>query len=403
MTTVDVLMGGVAHCVTKVGLKRKLRSGKKLTVKLGFDPTAPDLHLGHAVVLNKLRQFQENGHKIVIVIGGFTAMIGDPTGRNKLRPPLSEMQIQLNAATYVNQLSKVLDINNIEVVNNVKWFADMTFSDLIGVLQKFTLSQIVQRNDFESKIANHKALYMHELVYPIMQAYDSYVIGADVELGGTDQLFNCLMGKDLQESFGQEGQSVLCMPILVGTDGKEKMGKSKGNYIGLTDSPNEMYGKIMSIPDTAIADYVSFASDFKEDVKNELIDELKRTDNCDFMKLKKLLAYNITARYHSAHDANEASVFFERVVQNRELLEEDYRIVTVKREEFERDNSGSLLDLCFYIYNNKKSRSSLKRMIIAGAMKVGNEKLLDPYYVVSTSCDLHLVVGGRDAFLVRFS
>ncbi|MBV9963565.1 MAG: tyrosine--tRNA ligase, partial [Parafilimonas sp.] len=236
------------NCIEdKIKLCRK--EGRPLNVKLGFDPTAPDLHLGHSVVLKKLKQFQDFGHNVIIIIGDYTARIGDPTGKNKSRPPLTPEQVKKNAVTYINQLSKIIDIDKIEIRYNSEWLEKMSLTDTIFLLAQMTLAQILQRTDFNNRYTNGIPISLHELIYPLLQGKDSVMINADIEIGGTDQLFNCMVGKQLQEIYDKHGQGVICMPLLKGIDGSIKMSKSENNYIGLTDSPNDMYGKAMSIPD----------------------------------------------------------------------------------------------------------------------------------------------------------
>ncbi|WP_211236704.1 tyrosine--tRNA ligase [Sporocytophaga myxococcoides] len=271
------------------GLDEKLKQAelqnRKLVVKLGFDPTAPDLHLGHAVVLKKLRQFQELGHLIVIIIGDFTARIGDPTGKNKSRPPLNEDQVKENAKTYVAQLSKILDISKCSIRYNSEWLEGMNLSNAIQLLSQVTVAQMMHRNDFNTRFEKGIPISLHELVYPILQGYDSVEIMADVEMGGTDQLFNCSVGRQLQEGKGKKGQAVICMPLLKGIDGSDKMSKSQNNIIGLTDHPNEMFGKIMSIPDSLIVEYLKLVTDFADDEKMDNIRQLY--EGLNPMALKK--------------------------------------------------------------------------------------------------------------------
>ncbi|MEN6429366.1 MAG: tyrosine--tRNA ligase, partial [Coriobacteriales bacterium] len=244
-----VIKSGIADLVPEADLRAKLERGRPLRVKLGVDPTAPDLHLGHAVPLRKLRQFQDLGHVVVLIIGDFTALIGDPSGRNTTRPALSREQIETNAQTYVAQAFKVLDPAKTELVRNSEWLAPLTFEDLLRLASKFTVARILERDDFQKRYREGIGISLHELLYPIAQAYDSVAIAADVELGGTDQLFNLLAGRELMEKLGVEPQVCLTLPLLEGTDGFQKMSKSYGNYIGLTEEPGEMFGKVMSIPD----------------------------------------------------------------------------------------------------------------------------------------------------------
>ncbi len=279
---------------------------RELIVKLGFDPTAPDLHLGHTVVLRKIRQFQDAGHKSVIIVGDFTARIGDPTGRNKARPPLSEDIIQENAKTYVNQLSKVVDIEKVEIRFNSEWLSKMTCDDVVTLMSNMTAAQLLQREDFSNRYNNNIPISLHELFYPMMQGYDSVEINADIEIGGTEQLFNCLVGRSLQESNGKPGQIVVSMPLLIGLDGKEKMSKSQNNYIALTEEPNQMYGKIMSMPDHLLENYLDLVTDFPPDkiagMKMSLLE-----GTLPPMGAKQIIAENIVMQYHGAGAISDLS------------------------------------------------------------------------------------------------
>ncbi|MRR12753.1 tyrosine--tRNA ligase, partial [bacterium] len=249
------IASGAADVVPADALKTKLESGRMLTIKLGVDPTAPDLHLGHAVPLRKLRQFQDLGHTVVLIIGDFTALIGDPSGRSTTRPPLTPEQIEANATTYIEQAFKVLDPQRTTMRRNSEWLGPMSFSDILKLTSHFTVARILERDDFQKRYREGVGISLHELLYPMAQAYDSVAIQADVELGGTDQLFNLLAGRELMEKMGLEPQVCLTLPLLEGTDGVQKMSKSYGNYIGLTDAPDDMFGKVMSVPDALMVKY----------------------------------------------------------------------------------------------------------------------------------------------------
>src|SRR5690606_16650417 len=283
METINKLKENVEIILPENGLEEKLEQAKKenrkLIIKLGFDPTAPDLHLGHAVVLKKLKQFQDLGHEIVILVGSFTARIGDPTGKNKSRKPLSIDEVKHNAQTYLNQLSQIIDVDKAKIVFNSDWLDQLPFSEVLQIMSRVTVAQLMHRNDFNKRFTENTPIAMHELIYPILQGFDSVKINADIEMGGTDQLFNCTMGRQLQESFGTSPQIVMCMPLLKGLDGKEKMSKSLNNTIGLTDSPNEMFGKTMSIPDSMILDFLDLATDFSIDKKEQIKRRLENQEN----------------------------------------------------------------------------------------------------------------------------
>lgn len=255
-----IITSGAAQIVPEADLRKKLEKGEPLNIKLGVDPTSPDLHLGHAVPLRKMRQFQDLGHNVTLIIGNGTALIGDPSGKNSTRPQLSQEQIEANAETYVSQAMKILDPEKTTIVHNGDWILSMDLAGLLQVCSKFTVARILERDDFTKRYQSQTPIALHEFLYPVMQAYDSVMIKADVEMGGTDQLFNLLAGRELMEKMGMEPQIALTMPLLEGTDGVRKMSKSYGNYIGLTDAPKDMFGKTMSIPDEMIGKYYRLAS-----------------------------------------------------------------------------------------------------------------------------------------------
>ena len=256
----QIIKSGASQVVPEDELLKKLKEGRPLRIKLGVDPTAPDLHLGHAVPLRKLRQFQDLGHTVVLIIGDFTAQIGDPSGRNSTRPPLTAEQVNEHAQTYINQAYRILDPEKTELRHNSEWLSTMNFGDLLKVASQFTVARILERDDFAKRYGEQKPISLHEFLYPMAQAYDSVAIESDVELGGTDQLFNLLAGRELMEKNGMAPQVILTLPLLEGTDGVQKMSKSYGNYIGLTDEPADMFGKIMSIPDELMAKYYRLAT-----------------------------------------------------------------------------------------------------------------------------------------------
>lgn len=364
--------------IPPTGLKYKLsvaeKEKRKLVVKLGFDPTAPDLHLGHAVVLKKMRDFQDAGHDIVVIIGDFTAKIGDPTGRNSLRPPLSDEDIHANAETYVNQLSKILDVSKITVRRNSEWFSKTNFADVLKLVAKMTAAQILQREDFSNRFSNNVPIYLHELLYPIVQGQDSVEIKADIELGGSDQLFNCQVGRTLQETNGTPAQIIISMPLLVGLDGKEKMSKSKGNYVGLTDPPNQMYGKIMSIPDSLLANYLDLVTNYSVEevaaIKQELADKKRHP-----MDVKKQIARNVVEQYHGMAEGTAASDYFANQFQNKEGDKKSYVLLDIDAA-FAGADEIDLLTLCAAAQPHE-SKSQLRRLIRDGAVKIDEEKATD--------------------------
>ena len=302
-----IILKGAADCVNREELLKKLEKGTPLTVKLGLDPSAPDIHLGHAVVLRKIKQMQDLGHRAVIVIGDFTGKIGDPTGKSKGRTALSDEQVRANAATYCEQIFKVLDKDKTDVRFNSEWLAKLTFEDVIRLASTTTVARILERDDFQNRYRNQTPIGLHEFFYPLMQAYDSVALQADIELGGSDQTFNVLMGRNLQKAFGQEQQIALFMPILEGLDGVEKMSKSLGNYIGVSEDASVMFKKVMEVPDELIIRYFELATDEHPDRVEEIRKELEQGKNPRDVKYE--LAGIITALYHGEEEMKAARNF----------------------------------------------------------------------------------------------
>lgn len=305
-----IILKGAADCVNREELLKKLEKGTPLTVKLGLDPSAPDIHLGHAVVLRKIKQMQNLGHRAVIVIGDFTGKIGDPTGKSKGRTALSDEQVRANAATYCEQIFKVLDKDKTDVRFNSEWLAKLTFEDVIRLASTTTVARILERDDFQNRYRNQTPIGLHEFFYPLMQAYDSVALQADIELGGSDQTFNVLMGRNLQKAFGQEQQIALFMPILEGLDGVEKMSKSLGNYIGVSEDASVMFKKVMEVPDELIIRYFELATDEHPDRVEEIRKELEQGKNPRDVKYE--LAGIITALYHGEEEMKAARNFYDQ-------------------------------------------------------------------------------------------
>lgn len=341
---------------------KKMRSGRKLIVKIGFDPTSPDLHLGHAITLKKLREFQDLGHKIVIIIGDLTTQVGDPTGRDKTRPTLSKKEIDQNAKTYINQISKIIDVSKIELKKNSEWFKKMKIEDVIKLLSSYTVGQIMARNDFKERFEKGLPIAMHEIFYPLLQGYDSVMVKADIEIGGTDQLFNLYVGRVLQEQYGQEPQAILCMPLLRGLDGVKKMSKSLGNYIGITESPDNMFGKTMSIPDSLIEEFLRMTTSFSDKERKEIL-KLKP------MEAKKRIAFNVVEQYHSKKEALRAQEYFENKVQKKDLQKIKYKTIKIEK-------GKNLIDILEEL-NIAKSRSAIRNLITQGAVSLDGEKVFD--------------------------
>jgi tyrosyl-tRNA synthetase len=340
-------------------LRSRLERGDKLRVKLGLDPTAPDLHVGHLVVLDTLRMFQDEGHTVVLIIGDYTAMIGDPSGRSETRPMLSPEQVATNAETYFKQVDLVLDREHLEVRHNSEWLAVMTAADILRLMAKATLQQVLQREDFADRMKEGAAIGAHEILYPFSQAYDSVAVKADVELGGTDQLFNLLFGREIQKHYGQEQQDIAVFPLLEGTDGKQKMSKSLGNYIGISEPPEQIYGKTMSIPDQLIEKYVRLISGL--DVKQQ--DEVLAMKPRD---AKAALARQLVKRLHGEVAAQGAEEDFNTKFRKREIPDE-------MPEQFVADPS----DLLGALVETKlaKSRGDARRLVDQGGVRINGGKV----------------------------
>jgi len=376
----SVLMRGVVEALPEDGLRAKLAEAEKerrpLVVKAGFDPTAPDLHLGHLVLLEKLRQFQRFGHRVVFLIGDFTAMIGDPSGKNETRPPLSREQVQENAKTYERQVFKVLDPAHTEVRFNSEWLDRLSAADLIRLAGKVTVARMLERDDFEKRYKAGQPIALHEFLYPLLQGYDSVALRADVELGGTDQRFNLLMGRQMQEAFGQSPQVVLMLPLLEGLDGVRKMSKSLGNYVGIEEPPEEQFGKLMSISDELMWRYYELLTD----------EDLAAVRAMHPRDAKARLAHRIVARFHGKEAADRAQAQFERVFAKREVPEEvpQARISAQGRQ-------GIWIAHALKQAGLVASTSEAVRLIQQGAVRVDGKKI--------TQKDAQLLVGGP--YLVR--
>lgn len=395
---ISTLQENTAIILPENGLEQKIKQAevenRKLIIKLGFDPTAPDLHLGHAVVLKKLKQFQDLGHQIVIVVGSFTARIGDPTGKNKARKPLSVEDVHHNAQTYINQLSKIIEVEKTKIVFNSDWLDALSFSEVIQLMSKVTVAQLMHRNDFNKRFTENTPIAMHELVYPILQGFDSVQIECDIEMGGTDQLFNCTMGRQLQEVHQMPAQVVMCMPLLKGLDGKEKMSKSLNNTIGLTDEPNEMFGKTMSIPDSLIDEFIDLASDFTAEEKLELKSKLENGENP--MDIKKRVAKNIITQYHDHAKAELAEAFFSSQFQNKNVEEKVYETISLTSFQ-SQENRMRAVELCSQLKSDL-SKSAIRRMIQSGGIQINHIKITDPDQEIELLLQTKIKIGKRDFF-----
>ena len=378
-----LLQRGVADVIVREELVELLGSGKKLRLKEGFDPSFPDIHLGHMVALKKLRKFQELGHQVILIVGDWTAQIGDPSGASITRPMLSAQQVKANAETYLQQFFKIVDETQTEVRWQSEWFGKFTLADVIQLTSKFTIAQLLQRDDFSKRYSAGQPITMTEFLYPLLQAYDSVAIQADIEFGGTDQEFNLLVGRKLQSMVGQRPQQLLLVPILTGTDGSQKMSKSLGNYIGVAEPPDEIYGKVMSIPDNIILDYFKLVTD----VSNQELDEFKQeleNETVNPMELKKRLAREIVSQLYDRKAASEADEEFKKVVQKKEMPKEipEYRVSFDQFKAVELSRSGRKesytinrinISRLLVSMNLAKSRSEADRLIYQGAVSIDSK------------------------------
>lgn len=388
-----IIKSGAAQIVPESALLEKLKRGKPLNIKLGVDPTSPDLHLGHAVPLRKMRQFQDLGHNVTLIIGNGTALIGDPSGKNSTRPQLSQEQVQANAETYVAQAMKILDPEKTKIVYNADWILALDLKGLLELCSKFTVARILERDDFTNRYKSQTPIALHEFLYPVMQAYDSVKIKADVEMGGTDQLFNLLAGRDLMEKMDLEPQVALTMPLLEGTDGVRKMSKSYGNYVGLTDKANDMFGKVMSIPDELMVKYYRLASTLPV-AEIDKIEQGLAADELHPNKVKRALARNIVAAYYDDAAAAEAEAAFDRLFKQHETPEDipEYAADLTPNDEGKVYLAKLLAEakLC-------SSVGEARRLIDGGGVKVNGEAVPAKEYNVSPSmlADATIQVGKR--------
>lgn len=369
-----ILKRGVSDLISEEELKEKLikaeKEGRPLKVKLGLDPTAPDIHLGHTVVLRKLKQFQDLGHQVYLIIGDFTGMIGDPTGKSETRKQLTEAEVKENALTYQEQFSKVLDRDKTKLVYNSDWLSEMKFSQVLELSAQYTVARMLERDDFSKRYQAGKPIGIHEFFYPLMQGYDSVAIEADVELGGTDQRFNLLVGRNLQKEYGQDSQVIITMPLLEGLDGVNKMSKSLDNYIGVYDKPADMYGKVMSMPDELIARYYELLTDISLEKLNEIKAKLAR-DDFNPMQLKKELAAELVREYHDQAAAEYAAQEFENVFSQGNLPDD---IPEVEIERSELDEGELWIVKIVAATGLVDSNSEARRMIKQGAVTIDGQK-----------------------------
>ena len=389
----EIISKGTEEVIPLQDLRHKLESSiknnKPLVVKLGCDPSRPDLHIGHSVVLQKLRDFQDLGHQAILVIGDFTAMIGDPSDRNKTRPQLTLEEAKANAESYIEQSKVILDVKTLKVLFNSTWLNKMNFSDVINMSSKYTVARMIERDDFTKRFESEIPISMHEFLYPLAQAMDSVEIKSDVELGGTDQKFNLLVGRDLQREYDQEPQSIITLPLLEGTDGIEKMSKSYDNYIALDDSPQDMYGKLMSINDSMITKYYKLAV-FAEKEKVLSIEEQLKDSSINPRDIKRDLAKDLVERYYDKETALEAEQAFDQIFVKKSIPD-DMPIFQVKMD-------SNILEI---LLSEKliASKAEGKRLIGQNAIKIDGEVCSDIGYVVSKGCGELIVKIGKRRFL----
>jgi tyrosyl-tRNA synthetase len=376
-----------------VKLKESIRDKKPLRIKQGFDPTAPDIHLGHTVCLRKLRQFQDLGHQVVLIIGDYTGMVGDPSGRSETRPQLTPEEIDRNAQTYQEQFFKVVDRAKTEVHRNGEWFSQMNFRQLMRLAANFTVARMLERDDFSNRFKQQIPISIHELFYPLMQAYDSVMIKADVEIGATEQKFNLLTGRQIQELYGQKPQVILTMPVLVGTDGQQRMSKSLGNYIGVAEPPTEIFGKIMSIPDEQIYNYFELVSDLGAEelakIKRQLGDEKTNP-----MTLKKRLGKEIVRMYHSPEAADQASQEFDNVFSKKELPAE------IPEKQLNHDEPEIWIGHYLVKSGCADSTSEVRRLIKQGGLYLDNQRVDDENLKLPVKGERLVRLGKRRFFKV---
>jgi tyrosyl-tRNA synthetase len=383
---IQTIRRGAEELIVEAELARKLSTGRKLRIKLGLDPTAPDLHLGHTVVINKLRHFQELGHQVQFLIGDFTGMIGDPTGKNQTRPPLTREEILANAQSYRDQVFKILDPEKTQILFNSQWSDKLGAEGMIRLAARYTVARLLERDDFNKRFRSNQPIAVHELLYPLMQGYDSVAMKADVELGGTDQKFNLLVGRELQKDFGQEPQCIITMPLLEGTDGREKMSKSLGNYIGIAEPAQEMFGKLMSISDPLMWRYVELLSFESADTTRKWKEEVAAGLNPRDIKAR--FAKEIVARFHGKKAADAAEAEFEQRFRHGVL---PHDMPEVKVPSTTATSFAQLLKLAGLV----DSTSEANRLIEQGGVKVDGERLSDRGLKVERGKSYVIQVGKR--------
>ena len=386
---IEIIQQGVEEIIPLEELRKKLVSSQKenqpLVVKLGCDPSRPDLHLGHAVVLRKLRQFQDLGHQAILVIGDFTAMIGDPSGRNKTRPQLTLEEATNNAESYIDQAKIILDLDSLKICNNSKWLNSMNFSNVVDLASKYTVARMMERDDFEKRFKSEISITIHEFLYPLAQAMDSVHLKSDIELGGTDQKFNLLVGRDIQREYGQDPQVILTVPLIEGTDGIEKMSKSYDNHIGITDSADDMYGKTLSIPDNMIEKYFMLAANY-DDSSMDKVKKSLSDSKINPRDIKRELARKIVEVYYSEDLAKKAEDNFDKIFIKKDIPDD--------MPQMKLDEDMPLVDILL-LYELVSSKSEARRLIDQGAVRINDQKCMDRDHIIIGDEPLVIKVGKR--------
>jgi len=389
MADIETLLDrGTVEVIVRKELEEKLKSGEKLRIYLGIDPTGSDLTIGHAVPLRKLKHFQDAGHQVILLFGTFTAKIGDPSGRSEARKPLKDDEIAKNMETYLEQAAKVIDVDNIEIVKNGDWLGKMSFEDVLKLASTYTVSQMLQRDMYQERIKANKEINLTEFMYPLMQGYDPIPIKADIQVGGTDQLFNMMAGRKIMEAYGAKAQAIITVPILEGLDGKEKMSKSLGNYIGMLDSPKEMYGKTMSIPDDLILRYFELATEIDLETIKEYKKQIESGENP--MGLKKQLAKELVTLYHDEKAADKAAAEFTSVFSNKGLPDE------IDTQTLDK-NSWNIVEILAET-GLVSSKSEARRLVEGGGVKIDGEKVPSIEEEIDISKE-RLIQAGKRKFL----
>ena len=385
---IQTILNNTDTLIGQESLEEKLKSGRPLKIKLGVDPTRPDLTFGHLVVFNKLRQFQELGHEANLIIGDFTTLIGDPSGRSSTRPVLTKEEIKENAKTYLDQAFKILNEKKTKVHYNSEWFGGMGFEDCLQLARKMTVARMLERDDFSKRFASNAPISIIEFLYPLIQGYDSLILDADVEIGGTDQLFNMLVGRALQKDADKSEQAVITMPLLVGLDGTKKMSKSAENYIAFTDSPKDMFGKIMSIDDTTMWTYYQLLLETSE----ALIEEMKQEHP---MQIKKNLAKSLVGQFYSESIAENELAQFEKVFSKNKIPD---NMPTFKWEQLSKNSYEDLITNIMHETKLFESKGAIRRLIAQGGVKVNGEKITDPQKVITLNQEASVIQAGKRIF-----